>query len=144
MPTPAPEVYAPTTLYRQGVRDPAVTAAHLEQLREWRRGIADALFDADDQQAFLTILADVGDPEIAANRVGVTLAQVYGRTRWDADWATRLDEALTAVCPARPHCGTIRGYRQLKGRCPACRAAKYRERGGTRARYGSRLALSSA
>lgn len=129
MPSPKLRDVAPTTRYRRGARtDADAVAAHNAETTEWRRGLARAEFPPAEQAAFLAALAEVGDPKAAATAAGVSLGRVYGRARWDAEWSARLDAVLTAVCRADDLCGTVKGYRVRKGRCPACRAAKASDR----------------
>lgn len=118
----------PTTLYRAGAREAEPRRAHTVQSREWRRAVADALFDATDRALFVHALRLDCDMATAAERVGVSLGQVYGRMRWDGTFSAAVEEVLAELCARRRgHCGTLRGYRE-GGRCAACRAAKARDR----------------
>ena len=45
MPTPKPEVYAPSSRYRSGDRDGLARRVHATQSCEWRRDLASREFD---------------------------------------------------------------------------------------------------
>ena len=126
---PRPAVFQPTSRYRLGARDEQARDAHNRQSRDWRRGLADAEFDAVDRALFLHALKVTGDPKGAAERLGITLGRVYGRMRWDAAFAAQVEAVLDELCAWIDGCGTIRGYRN-GGRCTACRAAKAADREG--------------
>jgi hypothetical protein len=123
----------PSTLYRAGVREGEPKRVHTLQSRQWRRAVASALFDAPDRSLFLQALRLDRDLATAAARVGVSLAQVYGRMRWDTSFSAEVETVLAELCANAVqhhghHCGTTRGYRE-GGRCADCRAAKARDRG---------------
>lgn len=115
------------TRYRYGARkasDAAATRAHVTQSREWRRDLATAAFDLDDQARLLTLLPEHPDVAEAAGLIGVTAGQVYGRMRWDSEFAEQVETLLATHCRALRNggCGTARGFKR-GGRCQACRQA---------------------
>ncbi|MGW5383979.1 hypothetical protein [Nocardia sp. NPDC003963] len=107
-------------------RDEAARAGHAAVSRRWRRGLADAVFNAGDRQMLLAAVRDGASVAEAAAAVGVTHQQVYGRTEWDPDFRAALEGALAASCPAGALCGTPSGKRRHGGRCLACRRAHRR------------------
>lgn len=124
MPTPKPAVYADVSRYRAGARDRAARSAHTTQSRTWRRGIAEVLLDQVDRDLFLRALESVADVVLAAEKIGATAGQIYGRTQWDAEFRDAVDEVLARVCRAKvfDRCGSAVGYKR-GGRCRACKTA---------------------
>lgn len=130
MPTQRTRRPAPTTRYRRGARTTATRRAHTEQSREWRRALARAELNDVVVRRLLRMLGRCGDVVRAADHAGVTSHLVYGRMRWDAGFAARVEEILARFCAESPWwqwCGRPQGYK-AGGRCRDCRRAK---RGGT-------------
>lgn len=113
----------PASRYRYGKRDPVARAEHTRQSREWRRDLADAAFPVVDQRKFLRLLWRYGDLPSAAERVGQTVMAIYGRAKWDREFAALVERVLTHLCRDNPRCGQWDGYKR-GGRCSACRQAK--------------------
>lgn len=113
-----------TTRYRYGARDTTARHAHATDSREWRRSIADAEFGRGSRRRLLLLLRRSTPLSEAAAKVGVTSQRVYGRAKWDPEFAGLLEEALAEGCPARSRgkCGTSTGYK-IGGQCRACRNA---------------------
>lgn len=124
MPTPKPAVYADVSRYRAGARDRAARSAHTTQSRTWRRDIAEVLLDQADRELFVQALEATADVVAAAEKIGVTASQIYGRMRWDAPFRDTVDAVLTRNCRAKAvdRCGSAVGYKR-GGRCRACKAA---------------------
>ncbi|MFC1418608.1 hypothetical protein [Streptacidiphilus cavernicola] len=117
--------FAGTTLWRLGCRCASCTAAHSERSRLARRAAADAAFPEADRELLLAAVAAGADMKSAAELVGVSTMQVYGRATRDPVFSARLDEAGAALCvdAASGKCGTPTGYRSLRCRGTACRRA---------------------
>jgi hypothetical protein len=113
-----------TTRYRRAARDTAARQAHAQQSREWRRSIADAEFDELTRTLFLRALESLGDVAKAASKVGFTSHVVYGRMRWDEEFAGMVEATLSEACRGGELCGRPGGYKN-GGRCGECRAAHH-------------------
>jgi hypothetical protein len=113
----------PSTRYRHGERTRHARAEHTRQSREWRRDLADAAFPLALRQKFLRLLWRDGSLPAAAARVDQTVMAIYGRMRWDSEFAELVERALTRLCRDNPRCGQAMGYK-LGGRCRQCRNAK--------------------
>ncbi|WP_228984231.1 hypothetical protein [Streptomyces sp. DH12] len=124
---------SPVTLYRVGCRCPACVAAHSAESLERRRALAEEAFTAEQRRRVLELIAAQTPAPEAAEKVGVTLHQVYGRALWDAEFAEELDEAGWSLCVLgqdHPQCSTASGYRgNERGEAarPACRGTGCRE-----------------
>ncbi|KOV84658.1 hypothetical protein ADL03_15325 [Nocardia sp. NRRL S-836] len=103
--------------------------AHTAQSRTWRRELAEVLLDEGDREAFLRMLEATADIVAAAEQIGVTAGQIYGRMRWDAPFRDAVDEMLAKVCRAKKfdRCGSAVGYKR-GGRCRACKTAHHSPR----------------
>lgn len=112
-----------TALYRYGLSTPETRRAHTDQCRGWRRAVREAEFDEPTRLALLDTLAEHPDITEAAPLLDLTPGIVYGRMRWDLDYADRVDAVLAAHCRAGDRCGTASGHKN-GGRCRDCRASK--------------------
>ncbi|MFF8809880.1 hypothetical protein [Streptomyces omiyaensis] len=126
------ERLAPATLYRIGCRCVICVADHSAESQERRRALAEAAFTADQRSRLLELVTAQTPVPKAAQEVGVTLHQVYGRATWDAEFAEALDEAGWSLCALGqddPRCSTAAGYRGSEGGAhrPACRGTGCRE-----------------
>ncbi|MFE4496096.1 hypothetical protein ACFRKD_26945 [Streptomyces niveus] len=127
------EKFAPATLYRFGCRCLACTKAHSAESRERRRALAEEAFTIEQRRRVLELVAAETPVPEAAEKVGVTLHQIYGRANWDVEFAEELDEAGWSLCVFSqddPQCSTASGYRgNERGTAPrpACRGTGCRE-----------------
>ncbi|MEU9925054.1 hypothetical protein AB0H51_27865 [Streptomyces griseoluteus] len=127
------ERYAPSTLYRVGCRCPVCTAAHSTESQQRRRALAEEAFPEAKRTRLLELVADSTPVKDAAQKVGVSSHQVFGRAVWDADFAEALDEAGWALCvlgQTSPACGTAAAYRGNDSKTsprPPCRGTWCRE-----------------
>ncbi|MFJ4880161.1 hypothetical protein ACIP93_33805 [Streptomyces sp. NPDC088745] len=127
------EKLSPTTLYRVGCRCQVCVAAHSAESLERRRALAEEAFPAEQRQRVLELVETQMPVAEAAEKVGVTLHQVYGRANWDFGFAEALDEAGWSLCVLgqdNPQCSTASGYRGNEGgrsHRPPCRGTGCRE-----------------
>ncbi|MER5615875.1 hypothetical protein [Streptomyces sp. NPDC002215] len=127
------EQYSAATLYRVGCRCPACKKAHSAATTERKRALSGAAFTEEQRNRVVELVSGQMPVAEAAAEVGVTLAQVYGRAVWDADFADRLDEAAWSLCVLGeddPSCSLPSAYRGKKtGPTPraACRGTGCRE-----------------
>ncbi|GGU39263.1 hypothetical protein [Streptomyces violascens] len=127
------EKFAAVTLYRVGCRCPACVQAHSAESLERRRALAEKAFTAEQRNRVLELVAAQTPVPVAAQEVGVTLHQVYGRANWDLDFAEAFDEAGWSLCvlgQEHPKCSTPSGYRGNEGGTagrPPCRGTGCRE-----------------
>lgn len=93
-----------------------------------RRSQVLARFTGRVEEALLEMLRRGSSLSDAAEQIGLTPQAVFGRARWDREWASRLDSALMdGRDPYLSH-GTDHTYKQYGCRCPDCRAAHSRFR----------------
>jgi hypothetical protein len=106
-----------------------VSAAAVAAVREYRRGLADAMFGAAAREHVLGLIRGGVPVGEAAATVNVSAAAVYGRARWDVEFAARLDAALDEASAPRKsiYCGTPTGYRSRQCKCRPCRTAHTNE-----------------
>jgi hypothetical protein len=116
--------HADVSRWRRGIRDIAARLAHNADTTSWRRSIAEAVFDADDQAHVLEELRRGARVTEAAAAVGLAVNALYGRAEWDADFADRLEETLANTCPAGDYCGRPAGVKH-GGHRRACRRAQH-------------------
>ncbi|MFE0777814.1 hypothetical protein [Streptomyces sp. NPDC058861] len=116
-----------------GCRCPGCVDAHVQESRERRRALAEERFTAEQRQRVLELTAQGTSVAQAAQEVGVTIGQVYGRATWDLVFSEAFDEAGWTSCALgsdHPLCSTPAGYRGnergLEPR-PACRGTGCRE-----------------
>lgn len=114
--------------WRQGARDAAARRAHNAETRADRRRKSLAGFTAQAERDLLAALRDGTPLTEAAAQAGVPFQALFGRARWDAAWATRLDQALMAGRDPGLRHGTDHTYKAHKCRCPECRQAHARFR----------------
>lgn len=106
--------------WRLGCTCDACRDAHLDQVRDMRRGRAIFRIDWVRDQ-ILDILASGGTFADVHAQTGLTSQALHGAARTDADWRAALDEALmVGRDPDLAH-GTPSGWRR-GCRCPECRA----------------------
>lgn len=120
--------FSPATLWRAGCHCDMCTDWHNAATRQERRQASDEKFTAEQRRRLLESVADGIAVADAAQLVGVTLHQVYGRATRDAEFATALDNAAWALCelgPTDPRCGTAIAYSSHSG--PPCRGTGCRE-----------------
>ncbi|MFE7664731.1 hypothetical protein [Streptomyces celluloflavus] len=132
--------YAPATLYRVGCRCRVCMAAHSAESWQRRRALAEEAFSSEQRRQVLALVEAETPVHEAAEQVGVTPQQVYGRANWDLEFAEQLDEAAWSLCvfgPEDPQCSTAGGYRgNERGGRPACRGTGCRESRRGMAQWG--------
>lgn len=113
--------------WRVGERDDRARRAHNRETTQARRQRVLSVFEPV-QRTLLTDLAAGTPLSEAADRAGLSIQAIFGRARWDTDWAERLDTALmTGRDPDLTH-GGMHAYKRLGCRCPECREWNHRNR----------------
>nr|WP_233109082.1 hypothetical protein [Streptomyces sp. 14R-10] len=127
------EKFSPATLYRVGCRCPVCVRAHSEDSLSRRRALAEDAFNVEKRTLLLDLVARQTPVAEAAEQVGVTTWQVYGRATWDAAFAESLDDAAWSLCvlgESDSRCSTAAGYRGWETGAsprPPCRGTGCRE-----------------
>ncbi|MGJ5899398.1 hypothetical protein ACSCBZ_46785 [Streptomyces niveiscabiei] len=110
--------YSPATLYRVGCRCPVCVRAHSADSVSRRHALAEEKFPAAARTRLLDLVSGGTPVAEAAQEVGVTIHQVYGRATRDPGFGEALDEAGWSLCALgadHPACGTATGYKQCSG-----------------------------
>ncbi|WP_433716976.1 hypothetical protein ACQP2U_42370 (plasmid) [Nocardia sp. CA-084685] len=124
-PAVPPRPANPNTRYHtRKARDAEARAAHAAASRQWRRALAAAAFNRDDQKRLLNAIRNGTTVANAARDLGLTHQAIYKRASWDTRFGNQLERALAETCPAGTHCGKPSGARFYHGHCHACRIAK--------------------
>lgn len=114
--------------WRRGARDDVARREHNDQTRDYRRQKTLARFTPEIERTVLESLR-AGTPLVeAAALAGMTQQTLFGRGRFDAAWAARLDRALMAGRDPSVKHGTDYTYKVKGCRCPECRGAHARFR----------------
>jgi len=129
---------SPLTTWAKGCRAGDGCTCHTEHNTETstlRRKSTEETFPRGTRARVLRWLRQGKSPEWVSQEMGISTQRIWSYARMHPEFGRALDEALTAGRdPSVPH-GVEYTYTVRKCRCPDCRRAKARSRGGRKKQH---------